>query len=122
MGSLQPASNGESGLDDISITPTTNISNPPAFIDEPTPLQADTMPDISASTFTLETQLDLMHSSIRHHDISTSVLPQSLGAEDNANFETTRSSLEDDLEDDGLFDSLATLDSTDWYVSQSTCR
>ncbi|CAG2013005.1 unnamed protein product [Fusarium graminearum] len=117
MGSLQPASNGESGLDDISITPTTNISNPPAFIDEPTPLQADTMPDISASTFTLETQLDLMHSSIRHHDISTSVLPQSLGAEDNANFETTRSSLEDDLEDDGLFDSLATLDSTDWLAN-----
>ncbi|PTD07904.1 hypothetical protein HYE67_002186 [Fusarium culmorum] len=117
MGSLQTASNREPGLSGISITPTTNISKPPAFVDEPTPLGADTISDISASAFTLETQLDVMNSSIRQNDISIAVLPQSLGVEDNLSFETTISSLEEDIEDDGLFDSLATLDSTDWLAN-----
>ncbi|QPC71266.1 hypothetical protein HYE68_002018 [Fusarium pseudograminearum] len=119
MRSLQPASNRESGLDVTSITPITNLSKPPAFafVDAPTSLRADTISDISASAFTLETQLDVMNSSIRRHDLSTDVLPQTLGVQDNASFETTRSPLEEDLEDDGLFDSLATLDSTDWLAN-----
>jgi hypothetical protein len=55
-----------------------------------------------------------MDSSIAQDDNSTSVLPHSPEEEGNMTFETSRASLGGDLEDDGLFDSLATLDSTDW--------
>ncbi|EKJ73174.1 hypothetical protein FPSE_06598 [Fusarium pseudograminearum CS3096] len=119
MGSLQAVSNRELQTDVTSITPTTNIVEPiaHAFANESTPLRADTISDISAVAMSLGTQLEMIHSTIADGNVTTTFLPQSLDVEENASFETTRSPLEEDLEDDGLFDSLATLDSTDWLAN-----
>ncbi|OBS25193.1 hypothetical protein FPOA_05728 [Fusarium poae] len=89
----------------------------PALRNEPIQPRANTISDIPATTLALSTQLEVIHSSTAQDGVSTASLPRPLALEDSATFDATRLTSRDDLEDDGLFDSLATLDSTDWLAN-----
>ncbi|CEI62468.1 hypothetical protein FVEN_g5010 [Fusarium venenatum] len=120
MGSLKTVFNKEPHMDIASLNQgLTDVSKRmhPAFTNDPTQPRTDTISDMSATTFTLGAQIEVLHSSMAQDNISTTILPRTLGLEDNATFDVSGPSLGEDLEDDGLFDSLATLDSTDWLAN-----
>ncbi|XEV02439.1 hypothetical protein FSHL1_007726 [Fusarium sambucinum] len=120
MGSLQTVFNKEPHTDVGSMdqAPTYVPKRMhPTFTNGSIEPRTDTISDMSATTLTFGTQVELIHSSMVQDDTSTTILPQTLGLEDNATFDASRPSLGEDLEDDGLFDSLATLDSTDWLAN-----
>jgi hypothetical protein len=116
LSSLQPTSSkkpqSDVGLMNQNISSLQSMR--PELGNEYIPPRTNNVSVIPAATLTLGTLLEVMDSSIAQDDNSTSVLPHSPGEEGNMTFETSRASLGGDLEDDGLFDSLATLDSTDW--------
>ncbi|RGP74703.1 quinic acid utilization activator [Fusarium sporotrichioides] len=119
-GSLQTIFNKEPHIDVVSTDQaTTNVPKPihPVFTNDSVPPRENTITEVPATTFTISTQSEMIYSSTAQRGISTTILPQSVGVENNGTFETSRSSLGEDLEDEGLFDSLATLDSTDWLAN-----
>ncbi|RGP80693.1 quinic acid utilization activator [Fusarium longipes] len=119
LSTLKPISSKRTQLDAGSKDQTSGFSHsvPLAFETEYVPPRTDTVSDIPTTTLTLGTLLEVMDHSIAQDDNSTSVLQQTPGEEDNMTFGTSRDHLGGDLEDDSLFDSLATLDSTDWLAN-----
>jgi hypothetical protein len=77
------------------------------------PPRASTGSSIPSTNLTLDTLLETMDSTMSQ-DEPPICIPQSPELTKGMDFEPLSASLGDEMDDDGLFDSLATLDSTDW--------
>lgn len=89
-------------------------SLPPTFIRDSVPPQSDRTPRMPTENLTLGKLLEVMESSIGQDQVSTNTTQQSPSEKTSMLFETAQDSVGNEMEDDGLFDSLATLDSTEW--------
>ncbi|KAL4732099.1 hypothetical protein ACLX1H_001107 [Fusarium chlamydosporum] len=92
-------------------------SLPPTFIRDSVPPQSDRTPRMPTENLTLGKLLEVMESSIGQDQVSTNTTQQSPSEKTSMLFETAQDSVGNEMEDDGLFDSLATLDSTEWLAN-----